>query len=431
MSYTVDGLVLWPLLPNWKRSVAEALEFRTRVLGPTMTGMRQKRRMRIAPRRSFTFEVHPHHASRRLLDNLRFSQGKREWAMPVWPDRQSLAAALPAGSLSIPCNTDGYDFAPGRYAVLRTNALREHEFEIVQVDSIESGAIYLTSSTVADWPEGSFLYPVRMARMADNSNNAVLLSGEVSTLSVRMEVSEPCDWPEHVFADTYRDRPVWEFDTDWRTNRSFSMNRLITTVDNDTSMPSYFDFPDKTFASLDMLWRAKGRAEHTLVRSALYALAGRYRTLWVPTYTHDLVPVGNIAGTALTVEHCGYTLFALGQEGRQDIRIELNDGTVYYRRVTASVEAGANETLTLDASIGATVNAQQVRRISFLMLMQQSSDSTTLTHLTDADGLATLPVVFESVVDPPEDVVPSGDNYLGTEGGDYQGTESGLILITE
>lgn len=405
MSYTVNGLVLWPLLPNWKRAITESLEFRTRVIGPTMTGMRQKRRMRIAPRRSFAFEVHPHHASRRLLDTLRFAQGKQEWALPVWPDRQSLAATLPAASTSVPCDTAGYDFAAGRYAVLRKNTIFNTEFEIVQIDSIDPDAINLVGATTREWPAGTFLFPLRLARMSDNSNNAMLHNGEVSTLSVSMEVSEPCDWSEYTFPASYRGRPVWEFDTDWRSQRSFGMNRIITSVDNDTSLPSYFDFPGKTFAALDVLWRAKGRAEHSMVRSVLYALAGRYKSLWVPTYTNDLQMVGSIgsSSTALTVEYCGYALFGLGKDGRRDIRIELRDGTVYYRRVTAAVGAGANEQLTLNASLGAAVTAQQVRRISFLMLMQQTTDSTTLTHLTDADGVATLPVVFEGVIEPPED----------------------------
>lgn len=405
MSYTAEGLVLWPLLPNWKRAVTEALEFRTRVIGPTLTGMRQKRRMRIAPRRSFGFEVHPHHEGRRLLENLRFSQGKREWALPVWPDRQSLAADLPSGSSSIPCSTTGYDFAVGRFAVLRRNKLYTTEFEIVQIDAINSDSIDITGTTGKTWTAGTYLYPIRLARMSDNSNNAMLYNGEVSTLAVSMEVSEPCDWPEHVFADQYLGRPVWEFENDWRSQRSYSFNRIITSVDNDTSIPTYFDFPNNTFAALDTLWRAKGRAEHSMVRSVLYALAGRYKSVWVPTLANDLQIAGSVSsGSAvLPVNYCGYTLFGLGRPGRRDIRIELKNGSVYYRRVTASGESGSTELLTMNASLGVNVSVGQVRRISFLMLMQQSSDNLTLSHQTDADGLATLPVVFEGVIEPPSE----------------------------
>lgn len=405
MSYDPNHPPLWPLLPNWKRNVTEALEFRTRIIGPTLTGMRQKRRMRIAPRRSFAFEVHPHHAGRRLLDNLRFAQGKNEWALPIWHDRQSLASTLAAGATSVPCATEGFDFKEGGLAVLRRNVLYTTEFELVEIDSIDPGAINLVTATQATWAAGTFLYPVRRARMSDNGNNAVLLNGEVSTLSVSMEVSEPCDWPDHTFEGEYLGRPVWEFDNDWRVQRSLAFNRITTAVDNDTSLPSYFDFPGKVFSSLDTLWRAKGRAEHSMVRSVLYALAGRYKSVWVPTLANDLEVVGSMASgsSVLPVAYCGYTLFNLGREGRRDIRIELNDGSVYYRRVTASGEAGETENLTLNAPLGLSVGPSNVRRVSFLMLMQQASDSTTITHQTDASGVSTLPLVFEGVVEPPSE----------------------------
>lgn len=298
MGYTADGMVLWPLLPNWKSGVSEALEFRTRILGPTLTGARQKRRMRIAPRRSFGFEVHPHHDSRRLLDNIRFSQTGREWALPIWHDRQKIAADLGAGSTSIPCATSGYDFADGRYAVLRRQGVFSDSFEIVQVDSIEPDAITLATATANDWSAGSYLFPIRTARLAENSNAAALLNGEVSTLSVSMEVTEPCDWPAYDFPDVYRGWPVWEFDTDWRQARNFGFDRIIAKVDNDTSIPSHFDFSGKTFSTMDVLWWAKGRAQHSLVRSVLYALLGRYKSLWVPTYTNDLEMAATIGSSS-------------------------------------------------------------------------------------------------------------------------------------
>lgn len=399
MAYDNTELPLWPLLPNWKRGVTESLEFRTRIIGPTLTGLRQKRRMRLAPRRSFGFEVHPHHQGRRLLDNLRFAQGKQEWALPVWFDRQTLAATLSSGATSIPCNTLGYDFVDGGLAVLRKNVLYSTQFEIVEIDTVGEDSITLATATDEEWPEGTFLYPIRRARMADSSNNAILLSGEVSTLGVQFDVSEPCDWEAYSFSSSYRNRPVWEIDTNWRQNRSFGFDRIITAVDNDTSIPAYFDFPEKTFTSLDSFLQAKTREVTARNRSLLYALAGRYTSIWVPTLANDLQMAANIssASTSLTVQYCGYSLFGLGK--RQDIRIELVNGTVYYRRITNASVSGDNEVLTLSSALGANVSVAQVRRISFLMLMQQASDSATMTHLTDA--ASTLPVVFEGVIEPP------------------------------
>lgn len=220
-------------------------------------------------------------------------------------------------------------------------------------------------------------------------------------MTVSMDISEPCDWAEHTFEHTYRGRPVWEFRTNWRSGRNFEFNRVVDTLDNDVSSPLHYDFSDKTFAGIDASWLVEGREQHTVQREVAYALAGRYLGLWVPTLSDDLQVVGTMGAgsTVLPVAYCGYTTFCLGMHGRRDIRIELTNGVVYYRRITDSEESGGAEQLTLNSSLGVEVSASNIRRISFMMLMQQASDSLTINHHTDADGAATATLVFEGITE--------------------------------
>lgn len=398
MAYTFGGPMVWPLLPNWQRGVEESLEFRTFATRASLTGLSQKKRMRIAPRRGFSFEVHPYGDGRRLLESLRVKHGKREWLLPIWHDRQRLAAELTSGATSIPCDTAGYDFAVGRYALLRKSVLHTTEFEVVQIDSIDVGAINLLSATTQTWPAGTFLYPIRFARMSDGGNRVRLLTSDVSTLAADFEVSEPCDWPAHTFADEYRSAPVWEFPHNWANARELGFDRSVTAVDNATSIPVYYDFPDKTFLSLSAAWLARNREQSLLLRGVLYALAGRFVSLWVPTMAEDLVPAAT-AEAALTVRYCGYEEFGLDTEGRQDIRIELVDGTVYYRRVTAATPSGENEVLTLDTALPAPVAAANIRRVSYLARVQQASDALSIRHSTNAVSSANF--VFDGAIEPP------------------------------
>ena len=397
MSYVEDGPVLWPLLPNWKVGVKEALEFRTRVLGPSLTGNIQKRRMRRAPRRSFAFEVHPYRDGRRLLDNLRFAQGRGEWAMPIFHDRQSLAATLASGAVSIPCDTIGRDFVAGGKAVLRARSLYTTTFEFVEIDSVDPGAVNLVGATTSEWPKGTFLYPIRNGRLNDNSNNLILRNAEVSTLSVSVDISESCDWAEHEFEHEYLGRPVWEFPINWSSPRDLAFNRVVQIEDNDVALPYIIDFSGRTFSATDADWMLKTFEDKALLRSVLYALAGRYTSLWLPTLANDLQVNDDIDSTTLSVRWCGYDLFGEGREGRRDIRIELYDGTVYYRRITGSTVFGDTEYLTMSSSLGGTVSAANVRRISFMMLMQQATDSLTIGHLTNT--VANVGLVFEGVAE--------------------------------
>lgn len=400
MAYTPFGFVPWPLLPDWKSGVRETLEWRTRVLGPSLTGVRQKRLMRLSPRRTFEFTLMPHKHGKRLLDNIRFGQGKREFMLPIWHDRQSFKTNILLGEDELPCVTAGYDFS--RYALIRSGDLNNFAFEVVEIDTIAADHLLLVNPTQYAWPAGSRLYPLRRAVVADFTRSQNL-TPDASTLQVAFEVVETCDWPEYEFPANYLGWPVWEFKHDWREARNLGFNRIISSVDNDTSLPEYFDFPDQVFGSLDTRWVARSRAENTVMRSALYTLAGRYRSVWVPSRLDDLKLVANItSGSAqLTVEYCGYTVFIAQKMGRRDLRIELRNGTVFYRRVVGSAEVGANEVLTLSSALGVNADRSQVRSISFMSLMQQASDSVTLSHETDANGVTITPIVFEGVVEPP------------------------------
>lgn len=131
----------------------------------------------------------------------------------------------------------------------------------------------------------------------------------------------------------------------------------------------------------------------------LYGLRGRMQTLWVPTWNNDLKIANDISSTTIhiTVEWAGYTSFGRMQANRRDIRIELLDGTVFYRRITASQEDGNAEVLTLDAALGVLVQRLRVRQISFLVLAEQSTDTAELLHDTDIEGLTRLTTSFIGV----------------------------------
>lgn len=400
MSYDAVSAPVWPLLPNWKSGVRETLGWRTEVLGPSYTGVRQKRERRSSPRRTFEFAVHPHAAGQRLLQNLKFGQGAREWMLPIWHDRQSVDA-MSIGNYIIACDVEGYDFS--NYALLRSPVLGAFDtFEVVEIASVEDYGLFLNEPLTMNWPAGTRFYPLRRARMMEPSISN-FITNDVATETVAFEISEPCTSPEHTFADTYQGYPVWDARPDWRDNRTVSFNRELVIVDNDTAMPTVFDFPDAAFPMSSMRWMAKNRAQHAMQRSVLYSLRGRFKSLWVPSWLQDLKMVATLgsASTALVVSWCGYTLFAKHQPNRRDVRIELRDGSIYYRRITAEMSSGLTETLTLDSALGVEVLAGAVKMISFMSLSQLSTDEFSLDHVTDANGVTVLSLGFEGIVQPP------------------------------
>jgi hypothetical protein len=170
-------------------------------------------------------------------------------------------------------------------------------------------------------------------------------------------------------------------------------------VDNDTGAVTLTDQPGRAFREGQCRWLLGNRARYSQIRALLYWLRGQYATLWVPTWHSDLQLAADIGASdpSITVEWAGHSLFGALAANWRDIRIELLDGTIYYRRLTSVAEQGATEALGIDVSLGVAVSRAQVRRISFLVLSEQAGDALELEHATDASGITRVSTRFRGV----------------------------------
>lgn len=397
MSFATDQPLIWPVPADWGRPVRESLGWLTEVLVAPTYGIAQKRSLRAAPRRSFAFDVVAEKRERRLLDTLRFDGGSRQWMLPIWPDGQVLAEQVASGADSIPCLTAGYDFVAGGQAVLWAAM---DQWEIVTIDAVGEDGLTLTDEVSALWRAGSRLWPLRRARIQDATEESSW-HDDASRLPLQFLIDEPCDWPAVLPGATYRDHPVLQSRPDAKAGLDSDFGRYLSRVDNDVGVVTEYDTVGLPVRHQDHVWKLFGRAERSAFRSLAYGLAGRFGNLWVPSWNSDLRLVASVgaADTTLSVEWCGYTLYGREQIGRRDIRIELFGGAVYLRRITGSVEAGAAETLAIDAALGVAVSPSAVRSVSFVGLSQLASDLVEIEHVTDGDGLARSRTKWEAIRD--------------------------------
>ncbi|HEY4145164.1 hypothetical protein [Pinirhizobacter sp.] len=386
VGFVLGDVVPWTVPPDWSNPVRETLTWLTDYMS-ARNGARQKRQLRLAPRRSFQFQVLAIDAEHRLIDALRFDQGARVWALPIWPDGQFQASDVAPGSNEIECATAGRDFAVGGSALLWTAI---NEWEVVSVATVEDGGLTLNTPTLGTWGAGSRLYPLRNARVPA-SIAANYRTDAATSMQVTMQVDEPCDWTGVAPTAVYRGFPVLELRHDETEDPTTKFDRSIQQVDGDTGVIAYLDLPNRSFRQQSHSWKLHGLAEHGAFRDLVYWLRGRMGTLWVPSFAADLLLTNDAsaADNVIHVEWAGYTVFGRQQSNRRDVRIELLTGTVLYRRITASAEAGATETLTLDTALGVALPRRLVRAISFLTLAEQATDTVTIDHITGIEGVAT------------------------------------------
>lgn len=387
LTVTGNRVTAWALTPDWSQGVRETLQFKTDVM-TAWSGAEQRRALRIAPRRLFEFDAPMALQERRFIEAALFAWSAMIWALPIFSDGQRLTSAIAPGALTIPCDTVNRDFRAGGLAILIQDAAH---YEVVQISSLTGTALALSVAVAGSWPVGSRLYPVRTARLAAYPK-ITRENAQFATIKPQFVTVEPCDWPVATGLPQYRGYPVLENSPDDSAQMEASYTRLANVIDNDTGVVEMDDTADIGFPLWTHAWFMQGRTQRAFLRGLLYLLKGRQGEIWVPSYQSDLKLAATVAATASTmdVEMTGYTLFLVGQINRQDIRIELLNGTVFYRRVTGSTSVDANtERLSIDSTLGQQITPSQVRRISFMSLCRLNADSVDIQHENGDTGLAT------------------------------------------
>lgn len=373
VTFTGSRVTPWLFGPNGQ--VLERLEWLTDVI-QSYDGSEQRVQIRQYPRRSFEYEVMLDGAERRKAENILFGWHGRLFALPVWFDGAELTVQADAGDSTITIEIDDRDYHEGGLVALLSDV---DTFEIGTVLSLGSGTITLERPLNGTWPVGTKVYPVRLARLPDQVNLR-RFTGAAAYGRLRWL----CDGESAGTAateTTYRGYPVLEQKPNWIEDVSQDYIRKLSEIDNRVGPVFVDDEAGLPILLQSHRWLLDGREEITAFREWLYARKGRLTAFWLPSWAQDLEVVADIGNTATNIDvaHTNYTLQVDSRIGRRDIRIELVDGTVFYRHITNAVEVDADtERLTISASLGVAVDADDIRMVSFMALGRLDGDAAEL-----------------------------------------------------
>lgn len=394
------GAPVWPISPDWNDGVLERLEFLTDV-HQSPSGAEQRRALRLAPRRSFEFSVSAEGAERTILDLAIAGIGSFPMLLPLYHDVADVAVELPPGATFIPADLAHREFRSG-VALLQTpvgSGASRMRYEVVVAAASGSG-LSLASPTRLHWFPGTRLYPLVRARVMGDVQVSRITS-RVSQAQLRFDVIDAVDWNDLFPGDRHGDRQVWTVAPNERDPLRVDFHRIESVFDHDLGPAQVTDTAQAAWIRQQYRWTLEGRAERNQFRQLLYSLRGRQQALWLPTFSDDLTLVQNIllADEGIYVERCGYTQYITtpDQWSRRDIRITLQDGEVFHRKIVAAriEEATDREWLAVDTTLPA-ISMAAVKRIEFLMPARLDQDSIELNHITDADGVAESVATFVS-----------------------------------
>lgn len=349
--------------------IAWQFEWLTEVLSPG-AGNQQHRQLRDAPRVTVSFDTLAEGAQLRKLENRLSARGSLPWKLPLPAGGGVLTADVAAGASALALAGVATCFVVGGQ-VLITHGTRQ---EVCSVASIVGGTLALSAPLEASWPAGAKAFPLFAGRLYALPSVSRFTS---SASSLRLEFAIDGDLPIElpVEVSVHRDFPVLELTVDWSADPTWTPTRELLTRDTGTAAIFAYDqrgyaLPEQSFG-----YTAVGAPEIRALLSRLYALAGRFGAVWVPTLGKELRVVAAAAAGALSldVEACGLA----GQElppSRRDIRVRLVDGSLLYRRVLAVTAVGSNvERLMVSESLPA-FSASSVVECGWMFLAAQSAD---------------------------------------------------------
>lgn len=390
---TVTGrrVVVFGFAPNWADGVTERLEWLTDVL-ESQDGTEQRVRLRAIPRRSFEYQLDLAGHDVRVMETLLHAWAARVFAVPVWTDRTVLTAPVSVGATAVTvsdaANSDYH--AGGLVAFWSDN---QHH-EVGEIASLTGNALTLKQPLSRGWPAGTKVYPARFARV-DGDAVVARPTDALAAARLRFVVEDANAVTAADSATQYQGYRVLE----WSPNRiedvTDTWRRKLEKLDFGTGLITHDDLTGQPVVLKKLIFFFRSRAAITAFRAWLHARMGRAVPFWLVSGQSDaqVTRMINAADGHITVKNMGYARYIASPALRRDLAIRTTGGQVYRRRITGATEISEDEELlTLDATLGVTLQVQKVAMVSFLDLVRLEADAQELYWETDGIVRAALEV---------------------------------------
>lgn len=391
----LEGIRVVPFPIDPSGFIRESYGYLTRII-TSMTDTEQRAALREIPVRGWSFDFVLTQRDMRIAQALNYGWSSRPFGVPIWYEETTLSAAVSAGDTVLPADVDlrAWD----ELALLWANAWT---FEAVLISDITSNGLELGNQLLADWPAGTKLYPVRLARIdsrtvyqqrdLDHADASITFRGE----DWRRLTTDPPPVPGYagLASTTYQGREVLVHTTPNRgdqTAHEFLRPQFV--LANPPGRARYNPRRDAARLGFEFRYVCEGRTAKHDLRAWVDAHFGALVPFWVPTYRRDLVITtdGEPSDQDLQVQPADYVRHQFPNDAsRRHLAIyEAGSTPSLFRGVVSATEAADHEALVLDGTLGVNVTSETM--VSYLVLVRLASDSIEIEHHGPEFAVATL-----------------------------------------
>lgn len=408
LTWTIDGanylasisgrrVVVFPFGPNWSSGVTESLEWRTDVLR-AFDGSEQRRSLRTKARRSLEYRTQLYGKNAQVFENLLWGWQNRLYAVPVWSDKPRLIGDQLGGDTVLSLPTDTYSFAAGGLAIVFADP---DDYEVVEIDSVTSGAVTLTRPLERSWPQNTLVYPAVLGHLP-TAVPTQRLTGSVlqATMSfITSPVETDPYTPDAAAPTTYEGLDVLTRQPNWVRSLDNTFDYKFDVMDQITGAINWDPTEDFPRILRKYSWLLRDRDQILAFRQLLGRLRGQAKTLWIPSWHLDFNVVADIgsADGAISVTNNLFEQLVGLDPARNRICLRTEDGQTFYRALTGVSRVGDELRLAIDQPIGVSVPLSNVRALHLLMRNRLATDKVDIQWRSDE--VAVVETTFTTVLE--------------------------------
>ncbi|MCK4518091.1 hypothetical protein KAT92_04900 [Candidatus Babeliales bacterium] len=361
--------ILFDFEPNWGRLI-DRFEWKTDVLR-AHSGKEQRIKRRGLPRRIYEYDLVVTDKQKRKLEAIIWGRQSKNFMVPIWQDTGLISSGVAIGDLIVYVDTKNLSYEIGGLAVL----ISGEKYEVVEIEAVNNDSILLKSALLNNWTSDTKIIPAFIARMSDNISLS-RFNANVNYGIVSFKGEKSVNVPALTGEPEYRGIQVLEKTAVWNPDPSVQWTPAIDVIDFG-GIIGVDDLTNNNESTLSMSLIAINRLELTWLKQFFYSRQGKLKPLWLPSGSNDLVIFAQLssASTSLIIEHSNYVAGYALSINKRDIRIELQDGTLFYRRIVDAVVINdSSEQLEIDSPLGITIEIEDVSNISIMSLCRLDSD---------------------------------------------------------
>lgn len=363
---------------NWATALVENYEFKTDIV-TSQSGREQRRSLRRVPRFAIETRINAVGAELIKLRRQLTLWGQYPFLQPDWVRGAPVSALVSVGVSVLPISRALPGARVGMKVVIDMPSGSSPTYTLTGVSASQ---LQISGPILELIPAGTMVHLAYQGYIPSGQQSQ-LITDRVTTMASRFE-ADPTELPAAeagTATQTFQGIEVVTLRPNWQSSVDLSHDYEVYDVDFGRGIKKRYHPVSYNRPTTKWMMRNMDAARSLAVLQFFMRMKGRLRVCYVPSLINDLPPMAALAQNSDKFKVAGLEAMQYWDSAAQRaIRIEGENGTVWYRRVLSMAQSTADTEVRVDTP---WPSALAVKQISWMTRSRLASDLLVLSWLTD------------------------------------------------